>query len=204
MSDGILEVRLAGRGGQGVVTAGEVLGKAVVLEDRHAQSIPTFGPERRGALAQSTLRVSDTVIRLKYAAARPSALLVLDPSIWRHANVTLGLCEGATLVFNSPSAPEEIEAVLRGGTLPYTLGIERARILTVDATGIALDVLGRPIPNTVLMGALTGAVGLVDMESLEMAICERFPKTGDLNVVAARTGRDRLRGAVAAGLARGV
>ncbi len=192
MSREVPEVRLAGRGGQGVVTAGELLGQAVLSEGRHAQAMPAFGPERRGALASCTLRISDGEILLKYAATAPDVVLVLDPTIWHVANVTLGLQEGGVLVFNTPRSPEEVEEDLRSGRFGHRLGVEAAEVVTVDGTGIALEYLGRPIPNTALMGALTAATDLVAIESIESVLRERFGDKAEANVLAARAGRERL------------
>jgi pyruvate ferredoxin oxidoreductase gamma subunit len=180
------EIRLVGRGGTGVVTAGEVLGKAAVVEGRWAQSIPTFGPERRGALSSCTLRISSDEILLKCGPIRPDVLLVIDRTIWRHAPVTGGLAEGASLIFNTPASPEELLGDLR-------LDIEAYEIFTVDANGIALEFLGRAITNTAMMGALSGATQLLGMESIGGAIRERFGKAADLNIAAAEAARDRLR-----------
>ena len=116
MDGDLLEIRIAGRGGQGVVTAGELAGSAVLSEGRHAQVLPTFGPERRGALATSTLRVSDRSIHRKYAAARPGVVAVLDPTIWRHANVALGVREGALLLFNTTREPGQVRRKARVAT----------------------------------------------------------------------------------------
>jgi pyruvate ferredoxin oxidoreductase gamma subunit len=183
----ISEIRLVGRGGAGVVTAGEILGKAAVVEGGSAQAIPAFGPERRGALCLSTVRVSDTTILLKCAAARPHILLVLDATIWRHAPVTGGLADGATLVFNSSVAPGGLAAELR-------LDCDAPRVYTVDATSIALATLGRPITNTAMLGALVRATGLVRMESLERVLAERFGAAAEQNIEAARAGGAELRG----------
>ena len=113
------EIKLAGRGGQGIVTAGDLLGRAAVLEGKFAQSIPTFGPERRGALSSCTLRISEAEILLKCSSTRPHVLLVLDPTIWHHFNVLLGLESGGTMVFNTASSPEEVQAELAEGKHGY-------------------------------------------------------------------------------------
>ncbi|MHC4974168.1 MAG: 2-oxoacid:acceptor oxidoreductase family protein [Planctomycetota bacterium] len=180
------EIRLVGRGGTGVVTAGEVLGKAAVVEGRWAQAIPTFGPERRGALSSCTLRISGEEILLKCGTIRPDVLLVIDRTIWRHAPVTGGLAEGAALIFNTPASPAELAKDLR-------LDIERYELFTVDANAIALEFLGRAITNTAMMGALSGATRLLSMESIGGAIRERFGKVADKNIAAAEAARDRLR-----------
>jgi len=187
------EVRVAGRGGQGVVTAGELLGQAVIDEGRFAQSMPTFGPERRGALTQCTLRISSGEILLKFAATAPDVLLVIDPTIWHIANVTLGVVEGGTLIFNTPRAPDDVEADLRSGEFGYKLAPENARVFTVDGTGIALEHLGRAIPNTALMGALTGATDLVGIDAVEHVLRNRFGDRAEANIRAARAGREQIR-----------
>ena len=192
VSRSMREIRLAGRGGQGVVTAGDLLGKAAVLEGRHAQSVPTFGPERRGALSSCTLRISEAEILLKCSSTRPHVLLVLDPTIWHHFNVLLGLQSGGTVVFNTASSPAEVQAELEQRKHGYGPPVDDFSLYALDATGIALEVLGRPITNSSMMGALSGATGLVGMESIERVLLERFGKNGPKNVEAARAARDRL------------
>ena len=96
------------------------------------------------------------------------------------------------LLFNTPRRPEDVEADLRSGRHGYRLAVRAASVMTVDATGIALEVLGRPIPNTALLGALTAATDLVALESIERVVRERFPRRAEANVRAARAGRERL------------
>jgi len=192
MSEALHEIRLMGRGGGGIVTAGELLGQAALLEGRHAQSMPTFGPERRGALSTCTLRIGTDEILLKCSTAQPSILAVLDPTIWHHAPVTMGLQEGATLVFNTPASPEEVEADLRAARHGYPLGVDACTVITVDATKIALEHIGRAITNTTMMGAVSGATDIVSMASIEAVLGERFGAKADANIAAARAGRDSL------------
>lgn len=187
------EIRLAGRGGQGVVTAGELLGRAAVGEGRFAQSIPTFGPERRGALSSAVLRLSGEEILLKCSAARPDVVLVLDPTIWHHANVFGGARPDATLILNTPDAPADVALALESGRYGYRMSAGGFRVLTVDATGLAMEILGRPITNTAMMGAFAGATGLIAMASVEDALVERFGVKGEANVRAARVAAERLR-----------
>lgn len=187
------EIRLVGRGGQGVVTAGDLLGQAALVEGRWAQSIPTFGPERRGAASLATLRIGAKEILLKCAAARPDVVLLLDPTIWHHVNVLLGVKEDATLVFNTPRTPDQIRDDLGSGKLGSQITGGGHQLFTVDATGIALETLGRAITNTAMMGALVGATGLVEMESVEKVLTERFGAKSAANVEAARAARAGLR-----------
>ena len=185
-------IRLVGRGGQGVVTAGDLLGRAAVLEGRWAQSIPTFGPERRGAPAFSTLRIGSSEILLKCSTARPDVLLVFERSVWQVANVILGLQPGATLVFNSSKSSDEVESSLRSGEHGYKLETDGHAIHTVDATKIALEVLGRPITNTAMMGAFVAVTKSLSMASLETVLQERFSKNADMNIEAARSAHRQL------------
>jgi 2-oxoacid:acceptor oxidoreductase gamma subunit (pyruvate/2-ketoisovalerate family) len=170
------------------VTAGEVLGEAALRSGRYAQALPTFGPERRGALAACTLRVSARPILLACSQAHPQILVVLDPSIWRHAPVTVGLQEGALLLFNTALSPAAVEEALRSGRHASALPVARCEIRTLDATKIALEALGRPISNTAMLGALAEATGLVEMADLEAVLQERFGLDGEANVEAARAG----------------
>jgi pyruvate ferredoxin oxidoreductase gamma subunit len=186
-------VRLVGRGGQGVVTAGDLLGKAAVEGGRWAQSIPTFGPERRGALSLATLRIDDDEILLKCTASQPDVVLVLDPTIWHFANVLLGLREGATLIFNTPRSPAEIDRDLREARFGYRAPTRHFRVMTVDATDIALSTIGRAITNTAMMGAFAGATGILDMAAVERVLNERFGEKAAVNIDAARLARNRLQ-----------
>jgi pyruvate ferredoxin oxidoreductase gamma subunit len=186
------EIRLVGRGGQGIVTAGELLGRAAVLEGRCAQAIPTFGPERRGALSSCTLRVADKPIGAKFSGIRPHVLVVLDPTIWRGPDVIAGLQEGGTLIFNIAEPPESLAEKLRTAQAGSRLTLAHYRLFTVDATGIALEVLKRAITNTAMMGALVGATELLRMDSVERVLAERFGSKAEQNIQAARAARDGL------------
>ncbi len=188
------EVRLAGRGGQGVVTAGELLGEAVLSSGRHAQSLPTFGPERRGALAQCTLRVSDQPILLKCSSARPSVVVCLDPTIWRYAPITLGVQEDAVVIVNTTQSPAKLEEALRSGRFLSELTLERFTVYTLDATGIAMEAIGRPISNTAMLGAVAAATDVIGLDDVETVLRARFGPAGEANVVAARSGFDAVGG----------
>ena len=186
------EIRLAGRGGHGVVTAGELLGQAALLEGRHAQAIPTFGPERRGALAQCTLRISREPILLRCSSLQPDVLAIFDPTIWQVAPVTAGLAEGGTLLVNSTSSAAALEAELRSGRFASGLALSSVRVIAFDATGIALEALGRPITNTAMMGALAAVVEEISLEAVEAILREHFQGLGPANVAAARAGHAAL------------
>ncbi|MBI4612002.1 MAG: 2-oxoacid:acceptor oxidoreductase family protein [Planctomycetes bacterium] len=188
------EIRLVGRGGQGVVTAGDLLGKAALREGRWAQSIPTFGPERRGALCMSTLRFSDAEILIRCSSSSPDIVLILDPTIWRLANVLSGLKEDGAIILNISSSPAVVLDELRSGALGYAYEPGRRSLHTVDATRIAREVLGKPITNTAMIGAFAGVTGLVEMEAIEAVFAERFGDMAGRNVEAARAARAQVQG----------
>lgn len=187
------EIRLVGRGGQGVVTAGELLGKAALDSGRQAQSIPTFGPERRGALSLSMLRIDDEPILLKCTTASPDVLITLDRTIWHFANVLMGLRRGATLIFNSPRPPEEIKGDLSEGRFGYRPPHEDYDVVSVDATSIALRTIGKPITNTAMMGALVGATGILGLDAVNDVLEQRFGARAKANIEAAEAAHDGLR-----------
>ena len=189
------EIRLVGRGGTGVVTASELLGRAAMLEGRHAQAVPAFGPERRGALASGVVRIADEPILLRCGSMRPHAIAILDATIWHVANVALGLEEHGVMVFNTALAPGVVEDSLRDGHYGYRLGVEHVTVFTVDATRIALQHIGKPITNTAMMGALVAATGLLSLDTLEAVFAERFQDDAQANFAAARAAAADLRAA---------
>ena len=168
----MIEVRWHGRGGQGVVTAANILGAAALCEGRYAQSFPFFGAERRGAPVAAFTRIDTRPIRLRSQIYRPDWVVLLDDTLLELLNPVQGLHDGGILVVNSrrPAA-----------ALPRA-----ARLIAFDATALAREWLGRPVVNTVMLGALAGA-GLVGIEELAHAIAEQFAgETGERNVAAAR------------------
>lgn len=190
----ITEIRLQGRGGQGIVTAGELLGKAAILEGKFAQSIPTFGPERRGALSTCSLRISNQPILLKCSSTTADVLCLLDPTIWHFVNITAGFGESGLLIFNTTNSPDEISQELRSGKYGYSLTTQNYSLFTVDATGIALEIMGKAITNTAMMGAFARATGLVKMESVTHVLKEKFENRADINIRMAMKAYEDLKG----------
>ena len=187
------EVKLYGRGGQGIVTAGELIARAAVAEGLHAQSMPQFGPERRGGPAICSLRISDEPILLKTAVTTPGVVAVFDPTVWHFVPVTLGFRDGGTLLFNTQEEAGRIEAALKDGKHGPPLVAEDFTIHTLDATGIAMEVYGRAITNAPMMGAFARVTGLVDFASVEKVLAERFPDNAERNLRAAREGYEALK-----------
>jgi len=171
----MIEVRWHGRGGQGAVTSAELLAQAAISEGKYAQAFPSFGPERRGAPVLSFVRISpDKPIRMRSGVTEPDFVAVLDPSLLRIVNVSAGLKAGGTIIINTTKTAEQIQE---------EFGIT-ARIGTVDATRIAMELLGVPITNTTMIGAVLKAIGIVKIESLLEPVKHRFGRNADKNIEA--------------------
>jgi pyruvate ferredoxin oxidoreductase gamma subunit len=170
-----IEIRWHGRGGQGAVTSAELLAKAAINEGKYAQAFPAFGAERRGAPVLAFDRVSNKVpIRVRAEITAPNVVVVLDSSLLRVVNVTAGLNEKGTLVINSRKMLSEIEADFGN----------KWRLAVIDASRIAREVLGVPIVNTTMLGALLKATGIVKPESLFEPLRERFGRLAERNIKA--------------------
>ena len=159
----MLQVRIHGRGGQGVVTAAELLSVAAFDEGLHAQAFPTFGSERMGAPVTSFCRIDDKPIRSREPIAEPDALIVQDPTLLHQVAVFSGLVPDGYVLINT----ERDVAALGIGDL-------NARVVTVPAAQIAREHLGRPLPNAVLLGAFAALTGAVSLDALCKAIGEKF------------------------------
>ncbi|MBI4200209.1 MAG: 2-oxoacid:acceptor oxidoreductase family protein [Chloroflexi bacterium] len=162
----LVEIRWHGRGGQGVVTASQVLAEAALQEDRHFQAFPEFGPERTGAPVRAFTRLSSSPIPLHCPVAHPDIAVVLDPTLLSVANLFEGLKEKGTVVINTPLAPRAVKERLPGRG--------RCKVVTVDATGIAMEAFNRNMPNMPILGALLRASPLVSKESCLRALQERL------------------------------
>ncbi|MCZ4514010.1 2-oxoacid:acceptor oxidoreductase family protein [Streptomyces sp. ActVer] len=172
----MFQVRIHGRGGQGAVTAAELLSVAAFLEGRHAQAFPSFGSERTGAPVMAFCRIDDRPIRVREPVTRPDALVVQDATLLHQVDVFAGLRPGGPVLVNSPYGADH-------------LGLESLTgpVLTVPATALALRHVGRPVPSAVLLGGLAALTGCVTLGSLTAAIQERFPgRLGSANADAAR------------------
>jgi len=186
------EIRWHGRGGNGTFTAAKLLGAAAcVHEGKYAQSFPAFGPERRGAPVAGFTRISDEVITDHSQVYGCDCVIVLDETLIDVIDVTVGMKEGSFLLINTQLTPDEIkkEKAAQLGQVD--------KILTIDATSIALEKLGRNIVNTVMLGATIGVAGFVQMESIEGAIVEMMPGSQGLkNKEAAKFAYEMIKGAV--------
>jgi len=177
----VFEVRIHGRGGQGVVTAAELLSVAAFDEGRHAQAFPSFGSERTGAPVVSFCRFADRPIRTREPVAEPDALIVQDPTLLHQVDLFAGLRPDGSVLVNTARSVEELGL----GELAADLG--PGRLLTTPATAIARERLGRPLPNAALLGGFAAQTGKLRLASVIAAIAERFPgAAGEGNSAAAR------------------
>ena len=164
----MFEIRIHGRGGQGVVTAAEMLSVAAFLEGHHAQAFPSFGSDRMGAPVVAYCRISDREIRLREPVLQPQALIVQDPTLLHQVDVFSGLGSDGYMLINTTRSFDEL------GIGDFVAGFRPERLATVHATELALEHVGRPVPNAALLGGFAAITGQVSLDSVCAAIRERF------------------------------
>jgi pyruvate ferredoxin oxidoreductase gamma subunit len=193
----MFSVRIHGRGGQGAVTAAELLSVAAFTEGRHAQAFPTFGSERTGAPVVSFCRLDDRAIRLHEPVTRPDALIVQDPTLLHQVDLFAGLDDRGYLLVNTSHTLEAL------GLGDLVARLSPVHVAAVPATEIAREHLGRPLPNAALLGAFAALTGQVTLAAVAGAIRHRFPgEVGAGNVSAACVAHDRVLEHLAAVLAQ--
>lgn len=164
----MFQVRLHGRGGQGVVTAAELLSVAAFNDGRYAQAFPSFGSERTGAPVTAFCRISDRPIRAHEPVTDPDALLIFDPTLLHQVDLFAGLSPEGYLLINTEQALGELGIEELAERLPP------GRLVAVPATELAREHLGRPLPNAVLLGGFAALTKVVSLSALAAAIGERF------------------------------
>jgi len=173
------EIRFHGRGGQGAVSAAALLSLAAFDDGFEAQAFPKFGSERRGAPVEAYVRISTTPIRRHNQVYQPDAVIVQDSTLLRSEPVTAGLAEHGLVILNADRCPDELD----DGTL---------RWICLPADQISETFLGRPLPNTVLLGALAAATNWISLAALEQAIGNHLARKGEkivsTNIKALREG----------------
>jgi len=157
------EIRLHGRGGQGTVLAAEMLANAFVLGGLYASVFPSYGIERRGSAVMAFARYSKSPIREKTRVYEPEILLILDPTLAEKDSIYDGFKAGGTIIASTKS----IEHILQKGVKPGLVGV-------VDAKTIALEDIGRDIPNTIMLGAFAKTTGLITLKDLKWAVEQNF------------------------------
>ena len=160
----IFEIRIHGRGGQGAKTASQFIAEAALEEGKHIQAFPEYGPERAGAPMKAYTRISDKHISTYAPVVHPDVVLVIDHTLLSSIDVTEGLAAQGVLIVNTPKSPEEIKK---------QLGFE-GKTYTVDATKIAIETVGKNLPNTPMIGAFIKVTNVVSMKAIKNLIKNKF------------------------------
>ncbi|KPJ68416.1 pyruvate synthase [candidate division WOR-1 bacterium DG_54_3] len=188
----IIEIRWHGRGGQGAKTAALLFADAAMELGKYIQAFPEYGPERMGAPVQSFNRLSDDPITVHCGITDPQIVIVLDPTLMATVDVTQGLPSDGSLIVNTSKSPGEIRK---------EVGLKGAKVYTVNASAIAMDKIGRNIPNTPMLGALVKVSELLDFDKMlkntEAKLNKKFvhkPEIVKGNVEAIRAAHDSVRG----------
>jgi pyruvate ferredoxin oxidoreductase gamma subunit len=173
----MIEVRFHGRGGQGAVTAARLLAEAAFLEGKYSQAFPSFGAERRGAPVVAFTRINNKPIRIRTQVYEPNHVVVLDPTLIEAVNVASGLKRGGTMVINFKEHRK----------------FHDAKVAFVDATSTAIETLGVPITNTVMLGAFVKVTKIVSLDSIIKAVQNTFKgKLAEKNVIAIKLAYERV------------
>lgn len=185
-----IEIRWHGRGGQGTVTAAKVLADACLSGGRQVQAFPEYGPERAGAPLRAYNRISERQLRMHCPVLNPTVVAVVDASLLDAINVTDGAKDDAVFVINTGKDPGEIRAKLKAKP--------SQKVFTVDASKIAIETIGRPMPNSSMLGAVNKATGIVAMEALLGDVKNSFGKKFaqkiiDANLAAVKRGYEEVK-----------
>ena len=173
-----IEIRWHGRAGQGVVTAGELLAEAAMLEGKYFQAFPDYGPERMGAPIKSYTRISEKPIEVHNQIQQPNVVVVVNPNLIGVVDLVEGLTADGTILVNTPLTPAEIRQKMNLAGRPV-------KVWTVDATRIGMETLHRDIPSTIMLGAVLRALGLVQLDSLIHLVEEKLGEKLQRHVVEA-------------------
>ena len=181
----MFQVRIHGRGGQGVVTAAEILSVAAFDEGRHAQAFPSFGSERTGAPVVSFCRFDDREIRSHEPVMEPDAVILQDVTLIHQVDLFSGISTNCYVLVNTSRAFSEL------GFGEYFDDFQPERLMTCPATDIALDKIGRPLPNAALLGGFAALTGEITLEAIDKAVREHFAGVvGERNAAAVKAAFD--------------
>jgi pyruvate ferredoxin oxidoreductase gamma subunit len=170
MVEKMTEIRWHARGGQGAKTAATLVAAVALEEGKYSQGFPDYGPEREGAPIRGYTRISDAPIRVHSAIYNPGIVVVLDPTLLDSVPVADGLIDGGIILINTTHTPDELRE---------RLGIKNAKVCTVDASQIAIDEIGRAIPNTPMMGALMKVMPILNVDTIKKDVEKKFKSKGD-------------------------
>ena len=161
----VMEVRWHARGGQGAKTASLLLAEAAAMEGKFSQGFPDYGPERMGAPMRGFTRISEKPIKVHCAIYSPQIVVVLDDTLLRTVDVMAGMPDDGIIIVNTVKAPAQVRKELRSAG---------RRLFVIDATGIAIKEIGRPIPNAPMLGALIKASGILLLDTVVGEIKKKF------------------------------
>lgn len=180
----MFQVRIHGRGGQGVVSAAEMLSIAAFEQGKYSQAFPSFGSERMGAPVVSYVRIDDEVIEIREPVFEPDLLIIQDPTLFHAVDVFKGMKDDGFVLINSSRKLDDL------GIGEATDKLPAGHVATISATELAMQYLKRPMPNTVLLGAFTAMSNILELESVEKAILDKFSGVvGENNIAAARAAK---------------
>ena len=184
----MFQIRIHGRGGQGVVTAAETLSIAAFLEDRYAQAFPSFGSERTGAPVVAFCRIDTREIRLREPVLNPDALIIQDPTLLHQVDMFSGLVPDGFILINTSRSFDAL------GLGEFVRGFRAEHLCTVPATELALKHVGRPVPNAALLGGFAAVSAQVSIDSVAQALRQKFSGAiAEGNVAAAREAYEFVR-----------
>lgn len=176
----MFQTRIHGRGGQGVVTAAELMSVAAFAAGKHAQAFPSFGSERTGAPVVAYCRIDESPIRNREPVVVPDGLIIQDATLLNQVDLFSGLSDDAFILINTKRTLPEL------GMAEFVAERRLDHVITVPATEIAMRWLGKPVPNAVLLGGFAALTGVVSLTGVQRAVCERFPgELGQSNAAAA-------------------
>lgn len=181
----MIEIRIHGRGGQGGVTAAELLAQAAISEGNYAQGFPSFGPERRGAPVTAYIRMSEEKLYLREPIDNPDVVVVMDASLIDMVNVFEGMKDGGTLIINAAASQTE--------RLQEVSNLRGVNLAIVDASAIATEVLGVPITNTAIIGSIVKATKLCEITALDEPLEKRFGRLAAKNRAAMQLAYEKTR-----------
>jgi pyruvate ferredoxin oxidoreductase gamma subunit len=176
----MFQVRIHGRGGQGVVSGAELLAVAAFYEGRFAQAFPSFGSERMGAPVMAFCRIDDREIRLREPVMNPDALIIQDPTLLQSVDLFSGLGRDGYIIINSARGFDDL------GLGEFARGFRATRLAALPATEIAIKHVRRPVPNVPLLAGFAAISGEIRLDSVVAAIRAKFPpNVAEPNVAAA-------------------
>jgi pyruvate ferredoxin oxidoreductase gamma subunit len=185
-----VEIRWHGRGGQGTVTAAKVFADACLSGGRYIQAFPEYGPERAGAPLRAYNRVSSRELRIHCPVLKPDIVVIVDATLLDGIDVTEGAPDNAVFIVNTGMEPMQIRDKLKAKPTQ--------KVYTVDGTKIALETLGRPMPNAPMVGALSRVSGIVSLQAILEDTKKNFGKKFsqkiiDGNIEATKRGYEEVR-----------